>query len=157
MLLWGGCGAAVVSREAAVLQAGLQPAGSCGASLLMQARHATHALPCVPPPAQLYDKRNSRSLTTMSFWKTGVLLGVVSGSKVGFVCFARGGVLGAWLQAPWLQVPCASLPTCVRCCAQVHGAVCFFIPYYSLATSGKHNVTDVYSLGKVGRAASRWQ
>lgn len=36
-------------------------------------------------------------------------------------------------------------------CVQVHGAVCFFIPYYSLATSGKHNVTDVYSLGKVGR------
>lgn len=35
---------------------------------------------------------------------------------------------------------------------QVHGAVCFFIPYYSLATSGKHNVTDVYSLGKVGRS-----
>ena len=41
----------------------------------------------------------------MSFWKTGVLLGVI------------------------------------------HGAVCFFVPYYSLATSGSHNVTDVYSLG----------
>jgi phospholipid-translocating P-type ATPase (flippase) len=60
---------------------------------------------------KLYDKRNSRSLTTMSFWKTGVLLGVV------------------------------------------HGAVCFFIPYYSLATSGKHNVTDIYSLGKIAFVA----
>lgn len=56
---------------------------------------------------QLYDKRASRSLTTMSFWKTGVLLGAV------------------------------------------HGAVCFFIPYYAQATSGVHNVTDVYSLGKI--------
>ena len=35
----------------------------------------------------------------------------------------------------------------------VHGAVCFFIPYYSLATSGTHNVTDVYSLGKIAFVA----
>jgi magnesium-transporting ATPase (P-type) len=34
-----------------------------------------------------------------------------------------------------------------------HGAVCFFIPYYSLATSGTHNITDVYSLGKVAFVA----
>lgn len=34
-----------------------------------------------------------------------------------------------------------------------HGAVCFFIPYYSLATSGSHNVTDVYSLGKIAFVA----
>lgn len=60
---------------------------------------------------QLYDKRTSHSLTTLSFWKTGVLLGVV------------------------------------------HGAVCYFIPYYSLATSGVHNVTDVYSLGKIAFVA----
>ena len=60
---------------------------------------------------QLYDKRGSRSLTTLSFWKTGVLL------------------------------------------AALHGAVCFFIPYYSLATSGKHNITDVYSLGKLAFVA----
>ena len=56
---------------------------------------------------QLYDKRQTTSLTTASFWKTGVLMGAV------------------------------------------HGAVCFFIPYYSLATSGSHNITDVYSLGKI--------
>jgi magnesium-transporting ATPase (P-type) len=60
---------------------------------------------------QLYDKRGSHSLTTLTFWKTGVLMGV------------------------W------------------HGAVCFFIPYYSLATSGNNNITDVYSLGKVAFVA----
>ncbi|EFN58106.1 hypothetical protein CHLNCDRAFT_20630, partial [Chlorella variabilis] len=60
---------------------------------------------------QLYNKRHSRSLTTLTFWKTGVLMGMV------------------------------------------HGAVCFFIPYYSLATSGRHNITDVYSLGKVAFVA----
>ena len=67
----------------------------------------SHAPPCL----QLYNKRHSRSLTTLTFWKTGVLMGVV------------------------------------------HGAVCFFIPYYSLATSGRHNITDVYSLGKVAFVA----
>lgn len=56
---------------------------------------------------QLYDKRRSHSLTTASFWKSGVLQGII------------------------------------------HGAVCFFIPYYSITTSGVHNITDVYSLGRV--------
>jgi len=56
---------------------------------------------------QLYDKRDSRSLTTASFWKSGVLQGI------------------------W------------------HGAVSFFIPYYSITTSGTHNITDVYALGRV--------
>ena len=70
-----------------------------------------HSLPPLPPSLQLYDKRGSRSLTTLSFWKTGVLLGAL------------------------------------------HGAVCFFIPYYSLATSGKHNITDVYSLGRIAFVA----
>lgn len=60
---------------------------------------------------QLYDKRHSRSLTTVSFWKTGVGLGLV------------------------------------------HGAICFFVPYYSIATSGAHNITDVWSLGKVAFVA----
>ena len=56
---------------------------------------------------QLYDKRNSRSLTTSSFWKSGILLGIA------------------------------------------HAAISFFVPYYSIATSGDHNITDVYSLGKI--------
>jgi phospholipid-transporting ATPase len=56
---------------------------------------------------QLYDKRDSRSLTTASFWKSGVLQGVF------------------------------------------HGAVAFFIPYYCITTSGEHNITDVYSIGRV--------
>jgi magnesium-transporting ATPase (P-type) len=56
---------------------------------------------------QLYDKRDSRSLTTASFWKSGVLQGIL------------------------------------------HGAVSFFIPYYSIATSGTYNITDVYALGRV--------
>lgn len=60
---------------------------------------------------QMYNKRGSHSLTTLTFWKTGVLMGAV------------------------------------------HGAVCFFIPYYSLATSGRSNITDVYSLGKVAFVA----
>ena len=59
------------------------------------------------------------------------------------------GVLLRWLLAIHAQV-LSTQPDGVYC-VQVHGAVCFFIPYYSLATSGKHNVTDVYSLGKVGR------
>ena len=56
---------------------------------------------------QLYDKRNSHSLSTISFWKSGVLQGIL------------------------------------------HGAVCFFIPYYIITTSGNHNITDVYSIGRV--------
>lgn len=56
---------------------------------------------------QLYNKRASRSLTTLAFWKTGVALAVV------------------------------------------HGTICFFIPYYAISTSGRHNITDVWSLGKV--------
>ena len=56
---------------------------------------------------QLYDKRRSHSLTTASFWKSGVLQGII------------------------------------------HGAVSFFIPYYCITTSGEHNITDVYSLGRV--------
>ena len=56
---------------------------------------------------KLYDKRNSRALTTSSFWKSGVLLGIC------------------------------------------HAAISFFVPYYSIATSGENNITDVYSLGKV--------
>lgn len=56
---------------------------------------------------QLYDKRDSRSLTTSSFWKSGVLQGIL------------------------------------------HGAVSFFVPYYSITTSGTSNITDVYSIGRV--------
>lgn len=29
-----------------------------------------------------------------------------------------------------------------------HGAVSFFVPYYTIVTSGTHNITDVYSLGR---------
>ena len=60
---------------------------------------------------QLYDKRGSRSLTTASFWKSGVLQGIM------------------------------------------HGAVAFFIPYYSITTSGSSNITDVYSIGRVAFVA----
>lgn len=66
---------------------------------------------------------------------------------------ADGGLLGLLLRGRVLAIHAQVLstqPDGVRC-VQVHGAVCFFIPYYSLATSGTHNVTDVYSLGKVGR------
>lgn len=37
--------------------------------------------------------------------------------------------------------------------AIVHGAFCFFVPYYSIATSGNHDITDVYSLGKIAFVA----
>ncbi|KFM22669.1 putative phospholipid-transporting ATPase IA [Auxenochlorella protothecoides] len=60
---------------------------------------------------RLYDKSELHTLTTASFWKTGVAQAVV------------------------------------------HAAVCFFIPYYSIATSGRHNITDVYSLGKLAFVA----
>lgn len=56
---------------------------------------------------QLYDKRKNNSLSTLSFWKSGVMQGIL------------------------------------------HGAVNFFVPYYSVNTLGKHTITDVYSLGKV--------
>ena len=56
---------------------------------------------------QLYDKRKNNSLSTMSFWKSGVFQGIL------------------------------------------HGAVCFFVPYYCVTTLGRHTITDVYSLGKV--------
>ncbi|KDD73748.1 hypothetical protein H632_c1873p0, partial [Helicosporidium sp. ATCC 50920] len=60
---------------------------------------------------QLYDKRTSQSLTTLSFWKTGVLVAIFD------------------------------------------GAVCFFVPYFAVATSGDHNITDVYSIGKIAFVA----
>jgi phospholipid-transporting ATPase len=60
---------------------------------------------------QLYNKRENNSLSTLSFWKSGVLQGMA------------------------------------------HGAVSFFVPYYSLTTVGKYSISDVYSMGKVTFAA----
>ena len=53
---------------------------------------------------QTYGARSS--LTTMTFWKNGVLD------------------------------------------ATIDAAICFFVPYYALRTSGLHSTSDVYSLGK---------
>ncbi len=60
---------------------------------------------------QLYNKRENNSLSTLSFWKSGILQGVI------------------------------------------HAAVNFFVPYYSMTTVGKYNISDVYSIGKVTFAA----
>ena len=60
---------------------------------------------------QLYNKRDNNSLSTLSFWKSGILQGII------------------------------------------HAAVNFFVPYYSLTTVGKYNISDVYSIGKVTFAA----
>lgn len=85
--------------------------GLCPLDALLRFLASPPLSPSIPTCSQLYNKRHLRSLTTLSFWKTGVLMGAV------------------------------------------HGAVCFFIPYYSLSTSGQHNVTDVYSLGKIAFVA----
>ena len=60
---------------------------------------------------QLYNKRDNNSLSTLSFWKSGILLGIA------------------------------------------HAAVNFFVPYYSLTTVGRYNISDVYSIGKITFAA----
>jgi len=39
--------------------------------------------------AQLYDKRHLGSLTTASFWKTGVLLAAIHGAACFFFAYYR--------------------------------------------------------------------